>query len=152
MSMMETPVPRGNAYGWHRRHPVTAELSGIGDSCPSLEQLDGIYDPSDPCQGGGVVSGGYDPSGGGYGGGSGVDWASIIASGSQSLANILAITQGGSVTQSGVYGSQQTGNIAAGAYPANSLNVSGSGVSGFLSSPMVLLMVGAVVLIMVSKK
>lgn len=91
-------------------------------------------------------------SGGGYDTGSSVDWGSIIGASTTSLEHILAITQGGSVTNTGVYGSTQTGNIAAGAYPTNALSIGGGGVSGILSSPMILLLIGAGVLLVMSKR
>lgn len=80
-----------------------------------------------------------------------IDWASIIAAGTTGLNQTLAITQGGSVTGSGIYGSQQTANVAA-SYPPNQLNIGGAGVSGVLSSPMLLLLIGAGVLLVVAKK
>jgi hypothetical protein len=81
-----------------------------------------------------------------------VDWASIIASGTHSLADILAITQGGSVTPQGVYGSPQTATVAAGTYPAGQLNIGGGGISGILSSPMILLLIGGGILFAMAKK
>lgn len=79
------------------------------------------------------------------------DWAGIFGNLFSGLNETLAITQGGSVTNAGVYGSPGTANIAA-AYPANAFNVTGAGISGLFSSPMILLLVGAVVLVMVAKK
>lgn len=82
---------------------------------------------------------------------SSTDWASIIAAASQGINQTLAITQGGSVTGSGIYGSTQTANVAA-SYPPNQLNIGGAGVSGILSSPMLLLLIGAGILLVVAKK
>jgi hypothetical protein len=31
-------------------------INGLGDTCPSMEQLQGIIDSSDPCQNGGITS------------------------------------------------------------------------------------------------
>jgi hypothetical protein len=70
---------------------------------------------------------------------------------SHDITGILAVTQGGSVTNTGIYGSTQTANVAA-AYPPNQLSVSGSGISGILSSPMILLLLGAGVLLVMSKR
>jgi hypothetical protein len=91
-----------------------------------------------------IYSGTYDT-------GSSVDWGSIIGGVSHDITGILAVTQGGSVTNTGIYGSTQTANVAA-AYPPNQLSVSGSGISGILSSPMILLLLGAGVLLVMSKR
>ena len=74
----------------------------------------------------------------------------LINAGSNSLLKILAVTQGGSVTGSGIYGATQTGNIAAG-FPQNQLNIGGAGVSGFLSSPILLLGIGIVAILALKK-
>lgn len=124
-------------------------VGALGDTCPSLEQLQGIYDPSDPCQGGGVVSGGYDPSGGGSSGGGSTDWATIIANMLRGIDSTLAITQGGSVTPTGVYGSAGTASIAASGYPAAGI---GAGVGSIFNSPVILLGIVGIVLVMASKK
>ncbi len=86
-----------------------------------------------------------------YNTGTGTDWASIIAAATTGIDNTLAITQGGSVTGSGIYGSQQTANVAA-SYPANQLNIGGAGVSGILSSPVLLLLGAGLLFVMVSKR
>jgi len=75
----------------------------------------------------------------------------LINAGSSSLLKILAVTQGGSVTNSGIYGATQTGNIAA-SFPANQLSIGGAGISGALSSPMLLIGVGLVALLVLSKR
>ncbi len=177
MSMMHVPslapgartlpiglrVPEGNAYGWHRLHgnlaPLTEPPTHVPVDFPvgfhpGMAGL-GYYDANGDWQpdespypvvmdsGAGTVpyTGSTPP----------VDWASIIAAGTLGIDKTLAITQGGSVTGSGIYGSTQTANVAAG-FPQNQLNLSGAGISGMLSSPMLLIGLGLLAVLMISGK
>lgn len=102
------------------------------------------YDDSDMmvCDDGYGTNGGYIPGG--------VDWGSVINDSTHSLAEILAITQGGSVSATGnVYGSPQTATVAAG-FPQNQISV-GPGVFGNISTPLLLLGAGIVALMVLKK-
>lgn len=155
MSMMTVPslapgartLPgelRGNARGWNRLHSNLAPLTEGPDPRIALSGVGDWYDESGIPMATPVY--GAPPPGGG------TDWGSIIGAGTTSLEHILAITQGGSVTNSGIYGSQQTGNIAAAQVPYGSLNVSTAGISGILSSPIVLAGLALVAFMVISKK
>lgn len=159
MSMMSVPsLPGGTrtlpaefrapySQGYNRLRanlvPLTdgpSKLSGVG-----YYDAEGVWQPDESPYD--VVM--SDPS---YGGGSDVNWGQIIGQSSADLAKILAITQGGSYSATGnVYGSPTTASIAAG-IPPNQLSISGQGVSGILSSPMLLLGIGAALLFVLAKK
>ena len=146
--------PHGNAHGWHRLHgnlaPVTEMPSHIDVINPGVAGLgyydaNGVWQPDEspyPVVFSDPTVPATPP----------IDWASIIAAGTRGIDNTLAISQGGSVSASGnIYGSPQTASIAAG-IPQNQLQIGGSGVSGILSSPMILLLIGAGVLLVMSKR
>ncbi len=162
----ELRVPGGNAYGWHRLHQNLAPLAepptlaGLGEFCddsgicyPDPVSSDPTIQISQiPTETPWPVVFTQDPTGTVQQQQmSPAQLTALINAGSNSLLKILAVTQGGSVTNSGIYGATQTGNIAAG-FPQNQLNIGGAGVSGFLSSPMMLIGVGLVALLVLSKK
>jgi hypothetical protein len=142
----------GPVITWMNRPSST--LTGLG-SCVDPSAPD--YNPADcmmptDTSGGSITESPYPVvfSDGTTGTMSAADWANLIASSSNALTRTLAVSQGGSVSASGnIYGSPQTATVAAG-FPQNQLSVSGSGIAGALSSPMVLLLVGAVVLMTMS--
>ena len=78
-----------------------------------------------------------------------VDWTSFLTNAFKGLDNTLAITQGGSVTNTGVYGSSGTASIAASGYPAAGI---GAGIGSIFSSPVILLAIVGIVVVMASKK
>lgn len=167
---------RGNHDGFHRLHgnmaPLTERpdpriaLSGVGEFCDDSgicypDSAGGTYlDPSTidlsqiPTESpypvvmttadanGNISSQSMTPA----------QLTALINAGSSSLQRILAITQGGSVLANGsIIGSQQAAQIAAAQVPYGSLNVSTAGLSGILSSPVVLL-AGAALLAVVLLK
>lgn len=76
--------------------------------------------------------------------------AAMINASSNALTRTLAITQGGSISASGnIYGSPQTASIAAG-FPQNQLAIGGAGVTGILSSPLLLMLLAGGLLLMMS--
>ena len=84
---------------------------------------------------------------------SNIDWGSVISGVTTDITGLIAVTQGGSVSASGnIYGSPGTATAAAQAVPYGTLNVSGAGVSGILSSPLVLILLGVGVLMVMSKR
>jgi hypothetical protein len=92
-------------------------------------------------------------SDGSTGVGTATDWATMLAASSNALTRTLAISQGGSVSPTGaIYGSPTTATAAAQAVPYGSLNIGAGGISGILSSPMILLLIGGLVLVTMSGK
>lgn len=77
-----------------------------------------------------------------------IDWAAILGNAFSGINNTLAITQGGSVTPTGVYGSPGTASIAASGYPAAGI---GASIGGLFNSPVLLLGIVGIVFIMASK-
>jgi hypothetical protein len=81
-----------------------------------------------------------------------VDYAKLINAGVLSLAQLTAIQQGGSVrTADGtIYGSSAGAVVSAG-NPAAQLDVSTAGVKGLLSSPVLLIGLGVLAFVFMSK-
>ena len=147
----------GPVIMWMSERPdVVTGITGLG-SCIDPSAYD--YNPAD-CMAPTDTSGGvYETpypvvfSDGSTGTLSATDWANLINSSTNALTRTLAITQGGSVSASGnIYGSPQTATAAAQAVPYGSLQIGAGGASAMLSSPVVLIALGALVFLMVSKK
>lgn len=174
----ELRTPNGNAYGWNRLHQNLAPLTEPPTHIPvdpriALSGLGEFCDDSGICypDGGYVDPGTFDvgqiptespwpvvvttqtPSGGQQSTSmTPAQLTALINAGSQSIQRILAITQGGTVLANGsIIGSQGAAQIAASQVPYGSLNVSGAGISGILSSPVVLLAGAALLAVVVLK-
>ena len=78
-----------------------------------------------------------------------VNWGAIVNAAGSNLNKTIALTQGGSVLPSGaMYGSPTTASLAAGSAAFGNAATGGAA----LSSPLILLLIGGVVLLMAGKK
>lgn len=135
--------PRGNAWGHRRLHNNQTLAPSLGYAQTVCDPFGGncqVYDQPMP-----GLDYGYPPQS------TGIDWGSIIGDSTHSIAEILAITQGGGVTASGnIYGNPAAATVAAGT-PASTLNIGSGGVSGNLSSIGLLIGAGLLAIMLLKK-